>query len=233
MLILSIETATEHAGVGLFEDQTERAAWRSDTDRDLCRQLAAQIADVLARGSVCFDELALLTVGLGPGSFTSLRIGLATAKAISLAREIPLVGVSSLDAMSWQQRDATTALCPLLDARRGELYAALHRPDAEALATLLPPFLAEPGELLDRLIAHDRPVTILGHLTPDQREVFVSREPQVTLLEAPVFPDPAAVAALGRQAFEARGADDLAALRPIYVRKSYAEESFDIDLGLR
>ena len=233
MLILSIETATEHAGVALFEDRAERAAWRSDTDRDLCSRLAEEVAAVLSRASVPFDELDLLTVGLGPGSFTSLRIGLATAKAIALARDIPLVGVSSLEAMSWQQRDAKTDLCPLLDARRGELYAALHRIESSGPRALLPPFLAEAGALADRLLSHDRPVTVFGHLTAEQRAPFASRGPQLAVLDDSPFPDPTAVAALGRQRYETHGPDDLAALRPIYVRKSYAEESFDIDLGLR
>jgi tRNA threonylcarbamoyladenosine biosynthesis protein TsaB len=135
--------------------------------------------------------------------------------------------------MSWQQRALDTDLCPLLDARRGELYAGLYRPESEALRPLLPAFLAEAGELAARLLAHDRPVTVFGRLTPDQREELESHGPRLTVIGDPVFPDPAAVAELGRRALEGRGPDDRASLRPIYVRKSYAEESFDIDLGLR
>jgi tRNA threonylcarbamoyladenosine biosynthesis protein TsaB len=233
MLILSIETATERAGVGIFDDASERAAWRADTDRNLCSQLAAEIAAVLDRAAVPFTQLDLVAIGLGPGSFTSLRIGLATAKGISLARDVPLVGVSSLAAMSWQEGDRSTDLCPVLDARRGDLYAALDSVEAKVLTAVQPPFLAQAPDLADRLLAHARPLTVFGRLTAEQSAEIASHGPRLTVVRDPVFPDPRAVAELGRLAFESRGSDDVASLRPIYVRKSYAEESFDLDLGLR
>ena len=124
MLTLAIETATEQAGVVLWEAGRELAAWREVTRQDLLVRLAGQVSQVLSQAERDFEELDLICIGLGPGSFTSLRVGLATAKGLSLAHGTPLVGVGSLAAMAWDFRARVTGLaCPVLDARRGNSTA--------------------------------------------------------------------------------------------------------------
>jgi len=258
MLVLGIETATDHSSVALVEAANEVAAWREVTRQDLCRRLAAEAAHLLARaaqqGSAAplpsaaqFRNLDLIAVGLGPGSFTSLRVGLATAKAFAFALDKPLVGVSSLEAMCWQERDRLPGLaCPVLDARRGELYAAVYRTSAESLQLAAPEFVATPEALAEKLAQLGEPVALFGQtdcLTDEQAEAFTEKRVTVwreqvsrgAQLRCPpvVLPDALAVAELGRTRFQARGPDDIAPLRPIYVRMSYAEEAASIDLGLR
>jgi tRNA threonylcarbamoyladenosine biosynthesis protein TsaB len=134
MLILALETATRRASVLLANDDQEVASWRADADQDLCQRLTAEAQDVLSKAERQFDELDLVAVGLGPGSFTALRISLATAKAIALARNLPLIGVSSLQAMAWQKRNRLTGLvCPMLDAKREEIYGALYRAEGDSV----------------------------------------------------------------------------------------------------
>jgi len=247
MLVLAIETATQRAAAALVRDGEQLAEWHDETSEDLCRVLAAEVGEVIARGGITFSQLDLVAVGLGPGSFTSLRIGLATAKGIALAHGLPLVGVSSLAAMAWQMQEAVKGLmCSALDARRGDLYAALHRTGPTGLAQVKAEFVAKPDELAAALgggIREPRerrlhqacaPVTVFGQLPPAaiaQLEQFGAEN--VTVLRAPVLPDAVAVADLGRLRLRSAGPDDLAALRPIYVRKSYAEEASHLDLGLR
>jgi tRNA threonylcarbamoyladenosine biosynthesis protein TsaB len=234
MLVLAIETATERASVALVQTGIERAAWHSVTSEDLCRCLAPEVGGVIARGKAAFPQLDLIAVGLGPGSFTSLRIGLATAKAIALAHDLPLVGASSLAAMAWQMRDTVDGLlCPALDARRGDLYAAIYRASNGGIEQVTAEFLATPDALAAVLKEQAAPVAIFGRLPPAAVEqIKQAGGNAVDMIAAPVLPSAQAVAELGRQRFESRGADDLAALRPIYIRKSYAEEAFDIDLRL-
>jgi tRNA threonylcarbamoyladenosine biosynthesis protein TsaB len=278
MLVLGIETATEHSSVALVEAANEVAAWREVSRQDLCRRLAAEAGHLLARAAqqgslpasggraplpsaAQFRNLDLIAVGLGPGSFTSLRVGLATAKAFAFALDKPLVGVSSLEAMCWQERDRLPGLaCPVLDARRGELYAAVYRTSAESLQLAAPEFVATPEALAEKLAQLGEPVALFGQtdcLTDEQAEAFTEkrvtvwreqvssgaplwdpegpiRGPEGQLRCPPVvLPDALAVAELGRARFQARGPDDIAPLRPIYVRMSYAEEAASIDLGLR
>jgi len=236
MLVLGIETATDHSSIALVEAAGELAAWREVTRQDLCRRLAAEAARVLAGAGARFPDLDLVAVGLGPGSFTSLRVGLATAKAFAFALGKPLVGVSSLKAMCWQVRDRLSGLaCPVLDARRGEVYAALYRASPGSLELAAPEFVATPEALAEKLAGLAESVTLFGQTDGlSDEQVKVSTEKRVTVWQDQVvLPDALAVAELGRARFQATGPDEIAPLRPIYVRMSYAEEAASIDLGLR
>jgi len=236
MLTLAIETATDTSSVVVTEEGEELAGWRQVTRQDLCRRLAGEVGRVLEAATRTFHDLDLVCVGLGPGSFTSLRVGLATAKGLCLARHLPLVGIPSLAAMAWQMRHLVTGLaCPVLDARRGEVYAGLFRARDDRVERAQEEFVADAVGLADRLRATCEPVTVFGQtdLVP-LATIEAALEGKATLLrEPPVVPDAAAIAHLGKGRFREHGADDLSSLHPIYVRKSYAEEKFDLDLGLR
>ena len=236
MLTLALDTAVEPASVVLAEDDQALSAWRQTTHRDLCRRLASEVASVLERAEREFREVNLVAVGLGPGSFTGLRVGLATAKALALARDLPLVGISSLAAMAWQMRDTLGGLlCPMLDARRGELYAALYRTTGEGVEVVEPEFVATAPAVAERLRAREQEVTLFGQTDRvPATEIARSIGDRGRLwCDEVVLPDALAVGQLARRRFAARGGDDIASLRPIYVRMSYAEERHDIDLGLR
>ena len=232
MLVLALDTATAHASIALLHRGRQLSAWREKTHQDLCRRLAAEARRVLSQAGRTFPDLGLVAVGLGPGSFTSLRVGLATAKGIALARDLPLVGVSSLEAMAWQARGQVSGMvCPLLDARRGEVYAGLFRLSGEAVERVEEEFVASGADLVARLAALGEPVSVFGEvesLSAADREALGD-----TVLARPAWPDAAAVAELALSRFASRGGDDLPSLRPIYVRRSYAEEAQDLDLGLR
>jgi tRNA threonylcarbamoyladenosine biosynthesis protein TsaB len=248
VLTLAIETATDHSSVVLVQnasgsagvspalDGDELSSWRETTHQDLCRRLAGEVGRVLAGGHKQFSDLDLVCVGLGPGSFTSLRVGLATAKGICLARDLPLVGVSSLAALAWQMRDWVTGLaCPLLDAKRGEVYGGIFRAGADWVEQFHPEFVADAAGLAVRIGALDEPVTVFGQtdLIP-LAEIETALAGRATVLrDRPLLPDAAALARLGEIKLREHGPDDLASLSPIYVRKSYAEEKGDLDLGLR
>jgi len=236
MLTLAIETATDRSSVVLTQDGDELAWWREVTHQDLCRRLAGEVGRVLSGAGKEFRDLDLVCVGLGPGSFTSLRVGLATAKGICLAWNLPLVGVSSLAAMAWQRRAWITGLsCPVLDARRGEVYGGVFRAGKAWVKRVQDEFVADVAGLSGRVSQLREPVTVFGQtdLIPLAEIAAALAGRAQVLSEQPILPDAAAIARLGEIRFGARGADDLASLRPIYVRKSYAEEKYDLDPGLR
>jgi tRNA threonylcarbamoyladenosine biosynthesis protein TsaB len=109
------------------------------------RELMPAVAEAMDRGGTGWGELDAIAVGVGPGTFTGLRIGIATARALATANDLPLRRVSSLAALA-AGIDGPLRL-PLIDARRGELFAALHQDGGE----LWPPFAVPPEALLDRL----------------------------------------------------------------------------------
>jgi tRNA threonylcarbamoyladenosine biosynthesis protein TsaB len=108
-------------------------------------ELMPAVAEVMDGAGVTWGDLAAIVVGVGPGTFTGLRIGIATARALATAAGLPLRPVSSLSALA-SGLDARLKL-PLIDARRQEVFAALYDGEAE----LWPPFAAAPEELVARL----------------------------------------------------------------------------------
>jgi tRNA threonylcarbamoyladenosine biosynthesis protein TsaB len=236
MLVLAIETATPRASISLTEDDAETSAWREETHRDICRRIAPQLERVLAAAGGAAPEIDLVAVGLGPGSFTSMRVGIATAKAFAAARGAPLVGVPSLQAMAWQMRHRIRgAACPVLEAGRGEMYAAIYQSAGSAVEPVSGAFVADPAGLAQRVRARGEPVTVFGQMDRVacdalRREI---EDAGRVVAEEMVLPDALAVAQLGWRRYADEGGDDIASLRPVYVRMSYAEERFDIDLGLR
>jgi tRNA threonylcarbamoyladenosine biosynthesis protein TsaB len=232
VITLAIETATSHASVALIEGSRELAAWREVTHQDLCQRLAHEARLVLEAAGRSFGDLELIAAGLGPGSFTSVRVGLATAKGFALARDLPLVGVPSLAAMAWQMRDRLSGLvCPIIDARRGELYAGLHRLGSDSVERVTEEWVTTAADLAARLDALDEPAAIIGdaaQLSANDLALLGNRVYAET-----AWPDAVAVADLAMKRFAAGGGDELGPLRPIYVRMSYAEESRRLDLGLR
>ena len=232
MLILGIETATVHASVAVVEDGVEISAWRAETKQDLLRKLAFEAQSALARAGRRFVDVGLIAVGLGPGSFTSVRVGVGTAKGFALARQTPLVGVSSLEAMAWRLRSQVSGLvCPVMDAKRGEVYTALYRVRDGTTEPVEKESVDTADNLMTRITALGEPVKIVGdaeQLSPQDVARFGE-----AMWPEPVWPEAAAIAEMGLRRFSATGGDEIAPLRPIYVRMSYAEESRKLDLGLR
>jgi tRNA threonylcarbamoyladenosine biosynthesis protein TsaB len=115
MLVLAFDTATDVATSALLEDRRVLGEGRSEP-----RALLAEVDRLLAAAGAQPADLDALVVGTGPGSFTSTRIGLATARGLALALELPVAGVSTLDALAAAAEDAY----PVLDARRREVFVA-------------------------------------------------------------------------------------------------------------
>lgn len=153
MNVLGIDTSTAATAVCLlrsdgeaFEVEPEPAALSGPPRHG--RELMPRIAQVMEQGELSFGELGALAVGVGPGTFTGLRIGVATARALAQADSIPLRPVSSLAALA--AGIPGKLVLPLIDARRGELFAALYERGRRRWA----PFTARPEAVIERLRTH-------------------------------------------------------------------------------
>jgi tRNA threonylcarbamoyladenosine biosynthesis protein TsaB len=135
--VLGFDTATSATAVGLLREADSALAESRDAVEPGARghhaeQILVQARELLVAASLGWDELDLIAVGVGPGGYTGLRIGLATARGLALSLGVRLVGVGSLRALAEPVRG--TAAVTLLDARRGELFAAAYLDDVEVLA---------------------------------------------------------------------------------------------------
>ncbi|HWP35399.1 MAG TPA: tRNA (adenosine(37)-N6)-threonylcarbamoyltransferase complex dimerization subunit type 1 TsaB, partial [Thermodesulfobacteriota bacterium] len=129
MKVLAIESSTPQAAVALVDGERLLAEMRVATRTGQAERLLPAIDRILGDSGVGLRDLEGLAVAMGPGSFTGLRIGLATVKGLAAALGLPVAGVPSLDALAWQVPWPAWPVVALLDARRGELYGARFEPD--------------------------------------------------------------------------------------------------------
>jgi tRNA threonylcarbamoyladenosine biosynthesis protein TsaB len=140
MTLLGIDTSTPASAACVLRDdgsavEVEPAPARLREGPAHARELMPAVADVMQGAGVEFGDLRAIAVGVGPGTFTGLRIGIATARALASASGLPLRPVSSLAALAegMRERADERPRLPLIDARRGELFAALYKPDGKRL----------------------------------------------------------------------------------------------------
>jgi tRNA threonylcarbamoyladenosine biosynthesis protein TsaB len=135
--ILSIETSTPVCSVALHSDSGMAGLSEVFIDRSHSQNLVPMIQDLLKYAGAGFEEIKAVAVSKGPGSYTGLRIGASTAKGICFAHNIPLIGISTLEALAEQVIsqiiDDKYILCPMLDARRMEVYTMLLGNDGKVL----------------------------------------------------------------------------------------------------
>lgn len=127
MVVLGIETATQICGAALARDGQLLCEYRSQVKNAHERVLAPAIEQLLRDAHVQLADIDGIAISIGPGSFTGLRIGLATAKGIAYAIQRPIVAVPTLEALAQQAPTNEGLICPLIRSRAGEVYAALFR----------------------------------------------------------------------------------------------------------
>ena len=217
-MILALETATPQSGVALVDERGLRAVRRSRI-RSHSELLLGLIDECLAEAGATVADLAAVACGGGPGSFTGLRIGLATAKGLAFALGRPLLVVPSLQALA--RRDPPGALAvACLDAFKGEVYACFYRAGDEPVAlgpeeAIAPPRLAL---RLRELLARE-PLYLVGN--------GAQRWPELRLVGLPCAdeapPDPVDIGHLAWRRLCRGEVDDLGSAAPRYVRPSEAE----------
>lgn len=221
MKILAIETSTMLGGVAIADEKGLIAETRLNVKSTHSERLMATIDGQLRQSDMALYDIDAFAVASGPGSFTGLRIGLSTAKGLCYATGRPLVMVPTLDAFARSFPFSKHPVCVMLDARRGEVYAAVFRWDG-GFVKLLDEVSASPEELFRDVSG---PVILAGEGALVYRERLVELLGERALF-APLIsmvPSPANVAMLGlEKAFQGQFTEASAA-EPLYIRKSEAE----------
>lgn len=230
MRILALDTSTPLGSVALWEDGCVRGCVTWDTSLIMKASHAAQLLPatrhVLDLTGCSFDAIDAFGVACGPGSFTGLRVGIATAQGWGRATAKPVAPVSTLDALAQAGRAVRGTLCVALDARKHEVYAALYAVEHGCVERLSDDLLLAPERLGDLA---PRPDALLGSgvtaYAADLRAALGARALLLGVESAGVggwFPTAPYVAAAAARSLAA-GPLPRAALRPRYVRAADAE----------
>ena len=220
-LILCIETGTDICSVGLSRDGELISLRESDEGRDHARNVALFVDELLRENDIAAEELSAVAVGMGPGSYTGLRIGVSFAKGLCYGLQIPLVAVGSLDSMVQVAREDHEAgiidvdnwndavLCPMVDARRMEVYTQMFDTQGQPLNEVKAEIVTEESFKEWR---GERQLVIFGNGAAKCREVLSD----ATYIN--VTPSARGLAALAHQRLEAGQTEDIAYFEPFYLK---------------
>ncbi|MDD2586585.1 MAG: tRNA (adenosine(37)-N6)-threonylcarbamoyltransferase complex dimerization subunit type 1 TsaB [Syntrophomonadaceae bacterium] len=230
MLVLAVDSATPVAGVALVNDEKVIREDFVNYKKTHSETLMPMIDKVLKECDCCLDDIDAIAVTIGPGSFTGLRIGMATVKGLCLASGKPLVGISTLEVLAHNITGSDAMVCPLLDARKQEVYCGFFNvssglPQEIAATTACSPqeFAAAALDLarqndIDRFI-------LLGDGYYAYKDYFQQEFGQ-KLIKVPshlLLPRAAAAGSLGIIKASQGDFKDIFQLRPVYLRLSEAE----------
>ena len=172
MLILGIESAGAQVGCAVGGHEGVLASAHAGRGRRHAEALAPQIDFVRRQAGIELSEVAAVAVDVGPGLFTGLRVGIATAVSLAQALGVPMIPVPSLDLMAFPARWTSKVIVPALDARRGELFTALFRKVPGGVQRVRDANVCMPEELSAELEALDEPALLLGDGALRHAEAF-------------------------------------------------------------
>lgn len=228
MIVAALETATVVTAVALGDDAGTVEVLADDRRRHT-EALAPCLASLLASRGLAPRDLDVVVVDVGPGLFTGLRVGVATAKGLAVATGVGLVAVTSTDVLAeaaCARGHVGEVLC-VVDARRAEVFCARYRCAPEGPTPLAPLWLSTPGALGEQLAAAGQPFALVGDGAARYRDVLEGRGHVVD--EDLVVPSPAAAIRLVRRRLAAgdvvRGHADV---HPLYVREADAVANFAV-----
>ncbi len=223
-VLLALDTSSGSTGTAVAEAGRVLASIAEAKPYRHSENLFAQIDAVLLEASLAKEDLTGIVVTRGPGSFTGLRVGLATAKGLAAGLGLPIAGVSSLAALAEPHWSASLVTAPVFDARKGQIYGAAYGKGGEPL---LPECAWDPAVFTLELKKLALPVTFSGSGIDPYGRVFkeILGDNFTAVPQESWFVDPASVARLGYAEFAAGRMTDPVNLVPVYLRRSEAEEN--------
>ena len=162
MLILGIETATNQVGCAIGGHEGVLALFEASRGRRHAETLVPAIQFTCRTAGIELDEISLVAVDVGPGLFTGLRVGIATAKALAHALRVPMIGIPSLDLLAFPLRHTTRMIVTVVDARRGEVFYAFYRQSPGGVQRLGLPQVGTPEDLAAELLTTPDEIVLVG-----------------------------------------------------------------------
>ncbi len=222
MKILALDSSAVVASVALCEDGELLAEYTLNNGNTHSETLLPMVESILRHFGITAKDIDLFAVSAGPGSFTGIRIGAATLKGLAFGSKKPCVGVSTPEAIATNLAVVPSLICPVMNARRGQVYTALFHSDGQVLTRLLPDSALSIAELDELLSEYGEPVRFCG----DGYDVTLSALKKTAAIPVPHrlrHQSAYSIAQVARGMYEAGRYTDDAGLTVTYLRPSQAE----------
>lgn len=223
MLILGITTSTAQVGCAIGGHEGVLGAIHSSRGRRHAETLIPAIDFLCRQTRVDLAEVGAIAVDLGPGMFTGLRVGVAAGKAISHARRLPMIGVTSLDLLAFPLRHSNRRIVCAIDAGRGELFHAGYRHSPGGVQRLTEPAVSSPADLAADLLASDGETLLVGDGALRHRDHFLDLKGLELADPGLAHPSPGSLVQLAHARALREEFVTATELTPLYLRKPDAE----------
>ena len=223
MKILALETATIAGSAAIVDDNEGLIGEvRVDVRVAHSERLMPSVEWLLNASGITIKDIDAFGVSIGPGSFTGLRIGLSTAKGLSFSAGKPLVPVKTLDAFARTLTYCSYTICPMLDARKNEVYAGLYKWEDNICKKIMPETALGPEDLLRSL---NGPILFTGDGAEKYRGLIQSmlKENAIFAPSYRMSPSASSVAEIAIETLKQGDLPDPVSIAPFYIRKSEAE----------
>lgn len=222
MLVLGIDTSTPHSSVCLATERGVLASCELGRGNAHAEFVAPAIEFCLEHAQVEMGAISGIAVSLGPGLFTGMRVGIATAQMMAHARRLPVVGLNSLDLLAFPVRHVRRLICSVVDARRGELFWAFYRSAPGGVQRVTEFRVGPPEKLAGEIEAVPDDVLCIGDGAIAQRVLLESTKAEVGS-SSMAYPNAHALVELALPRFIREETQRPEDLRPIYIRKADAK----------
>ena len=226
MLLLTIDSSTSAGSIALIRDQKVVAKSILNLQQTQSQRLMPQIVNLLDATGYQPGDLKAVAVGVGPGSFTGMRIGIATAKTLAQALDLPIVGVSTLAAIAYRLRYSKGYILALLNSNRNNLFAGIFHSEGQELKREAEDALISMDDLAKELAQLKERIYITGEYTKAQDLLAEKLDDLVFTTTGFNLPDPVAIAELAEQKLALNSTEELYKIEPNYLKRSQAEISW-------
>ncbi len=228
MLVLSVDSSYSTATCALIKDDKILAEINLNDKRQHSIILMRLIDSILKEYEIDINDIDAFIISRGPGSFTGLRIGMATLKGLAFASKKPLISVSTLDALAYNSISFQGIICPIMDALRDNIYTCLYKNENNNLTPLIKEQCLNINELVTILKEQTLPIIFVGDGVAKHKEFLQENIPNSFF--APNhsnFPKASSVGELGIKKINDGVIENIDSINPIYLRKSQAEREYE------
>jgi len=215
-MILAIDASTDNASLALVQDgrALAEANWRCEQNHSV--ELLPHLVRLLDEAKADIKSISAVIVARGPGSFNGLRVGISTAKGLAFSLGVPIIGISSLEVVAYEHAKTGLPVCPIFNAGRGEIAAAVYQNKGDKWSRLVAEHITTVDTLCSGITAK---TMFCGEFVSQVAGELKERLKERAVIAATNPPRARLLAELGKRRLDAGDYDDTATLQPLYLRR--------------